>query len=251
MICRKSVRLFQCIVIFCLSFGFGGLSVSTAAGASASEARPVLEIDLQSPAAPVSPMLYGLMTEEINYAYDGGLYAELIRNRAFLDDPAGKPLHWSAVPSEGAAGEIRVVDHHPLTDKLPKSLEVDVKAAEASHPFRVVNAGYWGIPVKPGTAYRAAFYVRGDMMVKNRKTGALEGAPFDGPLSVSLESADGATVYARAETPAVNGHWQKFELTLATGAVAGVSSGCRLETGRGECRLPAAWRLVYRTVDGT
>ena len=31
----------------------------------------------------VSPLMYGLMTEEINYSYDGGLYAELIRNRAF------------------------------------------------------------------------------------------------------------------------------------------------------------------------
>ena len=34
-------------------------------------------------AAKVSPMLYGLMTEEINYSYDGGLYAELVRNRTF------------------------------------------------------------------------------------------------------------------------------------------------------------------------
>src|SRR5262249_60482719 len=42
----------------------------------------------------VSPILYGLMTEEINYSYDGGLYAELVRNRAFLDDPE-KPAHWS------------------------------------------------------------------------------------------------------------------------------------------------------------
>ena len=40
-------------------------------------------------------MLYGLMTEEINYSYDGGLYGELIRNRVFKDDPAN-PVHWSA-----------------------------------------------------------------------------------------------------------------------------------------------------------
>ena len=38
--------------------------------------------------------MYGLMTEEINHAYDGGLYAELIRNRAFLDE-AASPAHWS------------------------------------------------------------------------------------------------------------------------------------------------------------
>src|SRR6266481_7370815 len=52
-----------------------------------------LNIQLDKPAHAVSPTLYGLMTEEINYSYDGGLYAELVRNRAFhpgWDEPA----HW-------------------------------------------------------------------------------------------------------------------------------------------------------------
>ena len=43
----------------------------------------VLRIQAGQVAAHVSPMLYGLMTEEINYSYDGGLYAELVRNRSF------------------------------------------------------------------------------------------------------------------------------------------------------------------------
>ena len=45
-----------------------------------------LTLDLSKPGANVSPMLYGLMTEEINHSYDGGLYAELIRNRIFKDN---------------------------------------------------------------------------------------------------------------------------------------------------------------------
>jgi hypothetical protein len=44
--------------------------------------------------------------EEINHAYDGGLYAELIRNRPFLDD-AASPAHWSAVHDEGAESPSR------------------------------------------------------------------------------------------------------------------------------------------------
>src|SRR5436190_1793026 len=67
---------------------------------SAWAARPEddlrLTIDAGRPVAKTSPMLYGLMTEEINYSYDGGLYAELIRNRAFLDN-ARTPVHWTAV----------------------------------------------------------------------------------------------------------------------------------------------------------
>ena len=57
---------------------------------------PSLTIDLKSAIAPVSPLLYGLMTEEINHSYDGGLYAELMQNRAFLDD-ASTPANWSIV----------------------------------------------------------------------------------------------------------------------------------------------------------
>jgi len=186
-------------------------------GASPSEARTVLEVDFTAPTTPVSPILHGLMTEEINYSYDGGLYAELIRNRAFLDDAKNQSVHWSVGKEAGAEGEIRVVATHPLTDKLPNSLEVEVKAADADKRFRVINDGYWGIPVKPSTTYHASFYVQGNHPTRNRRTGNLEGSPFVGPLTVSLENADGSKVYARTETPAVNRHWQKFDVTLSTG----------------------------------
>src|SRR5881628_2429051 len=70
----------------------------TAFLAAAVSAQPpaTLIVEVNRPKAAVSPMLYGLMTEEINYSYDGGLYAELIRNRAFLDN-ADAPVNWSVV----------------------------------------------------------------------------------------------------------------------------------------------------------
>ena len=191
------------------------LATSSAMGA---DDKSILEIDLQAPARPVSPLLYGLMTEEINYSYDGGLYGELIRNRAFRDGSMDQPVHWSVSKQAGAEGVIRVVDSQPLTDKLPRSLEVEIKAAAADQRFRVVNAGYWGIPVKPNTSYKVAFYVRGDVSRKNRETGKEEAAPFEGPLTVSLENAEGTMVFASSATPAVNKKWQKFETTLTTGA---------------------------------
>src|SRR5580692_10216970 len=57
---------------------------------------PVLQIKADQVTAPVSPMLYGLMTEEINYSYEGGLYGELIRNRAFKANPTNA-VFWSTV----------------------------------------------------------------------------------------------------------------------------------------------------------
>src|SRR5690349_19684386 len=73
----------------------------------AAQAMPVLTVDAAQPVGKVSPMHYGLMTEELNHAYDGGLYAELVRNRAFLDDEKA-PAHWSPVGSGNAAAADRV-----------------------------------------------------------------------------------------------------------------------------------------------
>jgi len=52
---------------------------------------PVLEIKVEQVKGKVSPLLYGLMTENINYCYDGGLYAEQIRNRNFKEMRRGAP----------------------------------------------------------------------------------------------------------------------------------------------------------------
>src|SRR6476659_2641058 len=68
-----------------VSRAFTALLVSAAMPAVFGQAT--LKVDLNRPKAPVSPTLYGLMTEEINYSYDGGLYAELVRNRIFRDPP--------------------------------------------------------------------------------------------------------------------------------------------------------------------
>src|SRR5215510_14379753 len=72
---------------FLLAPGFGGLRAQ----------QPLtLTVQMDKPGPTLDPIFYGLMTEEINFAYDGGLYAELIRNRTFKDDPQ-KPAHcrWS------------------------------------------------------------------------------------------------------------------------------------------------------------
>src|SRR5499427_6180331 len=84
-------------------------------------ASPSFTVDVSNPSGKVSPRLYGLMTEEINHSYDGGLYAELIRNRAFLDE-AASPAHWTAVHGDGAAAAIALDRSQPLNDTIATSL---------------------------------------------------------------------------------------------------------------------------------
>ncbi|MYM90174.1 alpha-N-arabinofuranosidase [Rugamonas sp. FT82W] len=178
-------------------------------------AQTTLKIDLAKPGIPVSPTLYGLMTEEINYSYDGGLYAELVRNRAFKDD--GKtPVHWSVVQDTGGGAAIALDERYPVpATALTTSLRLDAAHAAPGHRVGVANDGYWGIPVKPATRYRASFYA---------KTDGAGGVP----LTVSIEGVDGKSVYAQAVGGRISGEWKRYEVTLATAGNVKPTADARL-----------------------
>ncbi|MEO7932609.1 MAG: alpha-L-arabinofuranosidase C-terminal domain-containing protein [Chthoniobacterales bacterium] len=177
----------------------------TLIASTAFAAGPSFTVDTTSSKGQVSPKLYGLMTEEINHSYDGGLYAELIQNRAFLDD-AKAPVHWSVVANDTAAATIALDTANPVNDKLTTSLRLTVSQASKENPAGVANGGYWGIPVQPKTQYRASLWARAE-------------AGFSGPLTVSIASEDGRTVYASEKISGVAPEWKKFQVTLKTGNV--------------------------------
>ena len=83
-----------------LKISFFVLGLPVFIHSSTNAQKTTITLDLTRPGADVSPMLYGLMTEEINHSYDGGLYAELIRNRIFKDNKA-TPEGWSLVKDIG------------------------------------------------------------------------------------------------------------------------------------------------------
>src|SRR6476619_4638702 len=109
---------------------------------------PTVTIDTASPSGKVSPLFYGLMTEEINHAYDGGLYAELVRNRAFLDD-AATAVHWSLVQADGSTATMALDPKERLNATIGTSLRLNVTQASTGHAAGIRNEGYWGIPVQP------------------------------------------------------------------------------------------------------
>jgi alpha-L-arabinofuranosidase len=173
---------------------------SPAPASSPALAVPMLTLDLTKPGIPVSPTFYGLMTEEINHAYDGGLYAELIRNRSFKNDLT-KPAFWSLVQDGGSQGTMGIDIKTGVNTALPISLKLTV--TDPGKRIGVANAGFWGIPVRPSTTYHASFYAKTD---KNA-----------GPLTVAIESLDGATTYAQAQVQSVTPLWRQYSVTLQTG----------------------------------
>jgi alpha-N-arabinofuranosidase len=162
--------------------------------------EPVLKIDADQVIAQVSPVFSGMMTEEINHSYDGGLYAELIQNRVFKDDP-GQPVHWSLVQSAGTVAGMSLDFTNALNDQLTPCLRLESAVASPTQRVGVANDGYWGIPVKPKTRYRVSFYAKAEV--------------FTGPVSVTIENPDG-TVFARGRVKHLTSTWHKYSLTLTT-----------------------------------
>lgn len=197
-----------------------------------------LTLDFTKPGATVSPMLYGLMTEEINHSYDGGLYAELIRNRIFKDNPT-RPEGWSLVNEDTvhSKASIKLIAanpdnvpfderRHAINSALQTCLRLTVE--KAGNRVGIANEGYWGIPVKPATTYKASFYMKGSASMQPfRRPGAPNPQPAApviedntaGPITVTIESNDGKTVYASGTIQlAKSSFWKKYELTLTTAA---------------------------------
>src|SRR4051812_47048364 len=118
-----------------------------------------LNIDVKQPKSPVSPTLYGLMTEEINYSYDGGLYAELIRNRTFRSDWSGV-LNWFLVEKGSSAAKMSVDSKEGPSPALGNSLKLEVTKADANSAGGILNEGYWGMAVRPNTRYSGSFFAK-------------------------------------------------------------------------------------------
>jgi alpha-N-arabinofuranosidase len=196
--------------------------------------NPKLTLDLTKPGVTVSRQLYGLMTEEINHSYDGGVYGELIRNRVFRDNPK-VPEAWSVLQEGNTSASIHLVagdpDNVPMDQRghaINSSLTTCLKLVVETDGGRagVANEGYWGIPVRAKTTYKASFYIKGlgSTPPRRRPDGSTPtpAAPVienntAGPITVSIESSDGKTVYASGVINLIKSNfWKKYELQLTT-----------------------------------
>ncbi|CAO1634844.1 unnamed protein product [Parajaminaea phylloscopi] len=135
-----------------LSLAFSFLAVWAACALAATHQ---LEIDT----AKTKDSKFAIATfieNNINFGTDGGLYAELIRNRAFQEK--GDASFWSAVGS----ASIRQTTSKPLSTAVPNSVIV---SPNGKGSFGLKNTGYFGIPIKAQT-YRVSFYARAEQPAK-------------------------------------------------------------------------------------
>ena len=197
----------------------GQLLPNTAAEPQQKSGSAQLTLRLDKAETEVSPMLYGLMTEEINYAYEGGLYTQLVPNPSFADmfNPRGgrrgrqnqnqprytvRPERWQL--SDTVKVQVRQNRQGGINDANPTSLVVNFDEAGLA----LVSEGYWGFPIRKNTAFKGALYARQP---------AAGNTPVN-HLTIALKSADGATTYAETKLSGFGKEWKKFDIQLTTSA---------------------------------
>ena len=169
-----------------------------------------LTVYADQPTVKISPRLYGLFYEDINYAADGGLYAELIQNRSFeyyaldgresLSDKASGSHHalfaWQKVELGGGKCDVRIERIVPLHRNNPHYVAVYVEEPGAG--VGIQNLGYDGIRIDRGELYDVSLYAA-----------RLRG-PRELPLTVALESKDGE-VYGSFTIKSLQEDWKRYE----------------------------------------
>ncbi|RAL64970.1 hypothetical protein DID88_001560 [Monilinia fructigena] len=156
-----------------------------------------------------SPLAYGLMFEDINHSGDGGVYAELIQNRAFQGNReyASTLKPWTAIGNSVLTLQNTSI---PLSSALPTSVNVRASSNGTSYnstgKIGLSNPGWWGINVEPQT-YTGSFWVLGS---------------YKGNFTASLVGASSGEVFASIEIPSnsTSDEWTEFPFTLEPSTAA-------------------------------
>lgn len=161
--------------------------------ATNSQAQEPLAIQITGPAIAISPDLIGVFFEDINYAADGGLYAELIQNRSFEYSPLDRlewtPLsYWDMVKRGDGKGSLGLDASRPLHPNNPQYAVLYVD--NVGDGVGVRNSGFDGIAVVKGAKYDVSLFVR-QLYVERRWGGRAIPEDQEFTLTARLETRDG------------------------------------------------------------
>ncbi|MCW1734372.1 alpha-L-arabinofuranosidase C-terminal domain-containing protein [Anaerorudis cellulosivorans] len=152
-------------------------------------------IKTNKPGAEIQPTMYGLFFEDINYAADGGLYAELVKNRSF--EFPDRLMGWKPF------GKVIVRNDGPF-ERNPHYVRLEY----AGHPHKhtgLDNEGYFGIGVKKGEEYRFSVWARTADAAKNAKI-KIE--------LVDVSSQGERQAFASQELIINSSEWKKYRVIL-------------------------------------
>jgi alpha-L-arabinofuranosidase len=181
-------------------------------------------IQADSPGKPISKDLIGVFFEDLSYAADGGLYAELVQNRSFEYSPADHDgwhglTSWELLQSEGGNATLTTGTASPLHPNNPHHAVLSTFGGTAG----LKNSGFDGIPVKSGDPYRFSVFTR-----------QLDGNAA--PLVVRLESKSGGLL-AESKLPPATADWNARGTVLKAAATDPDARLVVLTSGTGKLAL--------------
>ncbi len=153
-----------------------------------------LTIQANQPGAKINPAMWGIFFEDINLGADGGLYAELIKNRAFeFPDPM---MGWFKLSPSKSVGTLAIREENPFNVKNPHYLRIESQGKDL---FGVANEGFRGIGVKQGESYNFTAQIRN--VAGNAR------------LRIELYSSGGALLDT-VKLEKFSGDWHKYSAVL-------------------------------------
>jgi len=112
-------------------------------------------VKVDQPTAAIQPTMWGIFFEDINLAADGGLYAEMVKNRSF---EFYKPMMgWKILKQDTTSG-VLIVNQSETNAVNPRYAQITVGAGEAS--FGLSNEGFRGMGVKKDVTYHFSLLAR-------------------------------------------------------------------------------------------
>lgn len=141
--------------------------------------------------AQIQPTMYGLFFEDINYGADGGLYAELVKNRSF-EFPQNL-MGWVTF------GNVKLMNDGPF-ERNPHYVRLGNSGHGHKHTG-LENEGFFGIGVKKGAEYRFSVWARGQ---KQRIRVEL----------IKNSTMEENQVFAARDLEIDSKEWKKYEITL-------------------------------------
>jgi alpha-N-arabinofuranosidase len=156
----------------------------------------IVEIDLSKKKAEISPTMWGVFFEDINFGADGGLSAELIKNSGFeFPDPF---MGWKIVKREGGSSTVTIATINPFNEKNPHYLVI--KNEDAKEYAGVINEGFRGIGIKKDETYRFSAFAKST-------------AGSKGYLEIAICLADGTVVVSK-KIINLPEKWKQIEVNL-------------------------------------
>ena len=161
---------------------------------STASSAVTITIQANHPGAQINSAMWGVFFEDINFGADGGLYAELVKNRCFeFPEPL---MGWSVNRAQLAKGDVTVRNEAPFNPINQHYVRV---RSDGTGLFGLSNEGFRGMGVKAGEAYDFSAQIRG-----------VSNAPV---LKIHLYGGDG-TLLDSVELKTLSGDWQKYTATL-------------------------------------